>query len=101
MEVTRTREYLEVTESSVSNRSTPAATRCGKPYTAAPQSPRAAVVSVLLRVTTCTRGRTLSSIRAAAMAGYLANYADLRAVFGTNTQPATLHSITDFEGRTG
>ncbi|MFO1206153.1 MAG: hypothetical protein U1E63_10565 [Burkholderiales bacterium] len=33
---------------------------------------------------------------------YLANYADLRSVFGTNTQAATLHFITAgyFEGRT-
>ncbi len=35
-------------------------------------------------------------------AQYLANYADLRSVFGTNTQAATIHFITAgyFEGRT-
>ena len=33
---------------------------------------------------------------------YLANYADLQAVFGTNTEAATIHYITAgyFEGRT-
>jgi len=35
-------------------------------------------------------------------AQYLANYADLQAAFGTNTEAATLHYITAgyFEGRT-